>query len=129
MTARAGRITFAVTLAAGVLLGCAGADAGQEVAADRRQEVATTTFSGRTMPFDLYTHCGIDEARIGSRYFEAKTPLSDGAGSPPAGWGNPTQSGTMTLTSETEAVFTDNSGHVVQFRARPGATAFKLICQ
>ncbi|MFE0700364.1 hypothetical protein [Streptomyces sp. NPDC058872] len=71
---------------------------------------------------------GIDEARIGSTYFEAETPLSDGSGNPPEGWDDPTQLGTMTLKSESEAVFTDDAGHEVRFVARPGASAFKHIC-
>jgi hypothetical protein len=79
--------------------------------------------------FTLYTHCGIDEARIGSRYFEAVHPLSDGAGNPPAGWGNPFQQGTMTLLSPTTAVFRDDAGHKVVFRLRPDATSFKHLCE
>lgn len=86
------------------------------------------TPSGRTIPFELYTHCGIDEALVGSTYFEASTPLSDGSGNPPEGWGNPTQWGTMTLKSESEAVFTDDAGHEVHFRARPGANTPKQVC-
>ena len=82
-----------------------------------------------TIAFQLYTHCGIDEARIGSAYFEAETPLSDGSAGPPEGWDNPYQSGRMTLTSATRAVFTDDAGHEVVFRARPGAKSFKVICE
>ncbi|MEU1231995.1 hypothetical protein [Streptomyces sp. NPDC005828] len=120
MTQRAVQIIFALTLAAGVLAGCAQGD--EEVNTGR------ATPPGRTIPFDLYTHCGIDEARIGSRYFAAETPLSDGSGNPPEGWGNPYQRGTMTLTSETEAVFTDDAGHEVKFRARPGTEPSKPLC-
>jgi hypothetical protein len=79
-------------------------------------------------PYRLYTHCGIDEARIGNRYFEAVHPLSDGHGNPPAGWENPFQQGTMTLLSTSEAVFRDDAGHHVLFRVRPGATSFKHLC-
>jgi hypothetical protein len=78
--------------------------------------------------YQLYTHCGIDEARIGNRYYEAVHPLSDGQGNPPAGWGNPYQPGTMTLQPPAAAVFRDDAGHQVQFRLRPGATAFKHVC-
>lgn len=35
-----------------------------------------------SIPYELYTHCGIDEALIGSTYFEAVTPLSGGAANP-----------------------------------------------
>jgi hypothetical protein len=34
----------------------------------------------------------------------------------------------MTLISPAEAVFRDSVGHQVQFRLRPGATAFKHLC-
>ena len=83
---------------------------------------------GSAQPYRLYTHCGIDEARIGSRYYQAVHPLSDGQGNPPAGWGNPYQQGTMTLLSPSRAVFRDDTGHYVQFRLRPGATSFKRLC-
>jgi hypothetical protein len=79
-------------------------------------------------PYLLMTHCGIDEARIGGRYFEAVHPLSDGQGNPPTGWGNPFQRGTITLLSPTEALFNDQAGHRVLFRLRPGATTFKQLC-
>jgi hypothetical protein len=79
-------------------------------------------------PYRLYTHCGIDEARIGNRYFEAVHPLSDGHGNPPAGWGNPFQRGTMALLSSSEAIFRDDAGHHVLFRVRQGATSFKDLC-
>jgi hypothetical protein len=91
-------------------------------------EATAATATARSLPYDLYTHCGIDEARIGNRYFKATPPLSDGSGNPPAGWGNPYQAGTMTLVSVTEAVFTDKPGHRVVFRLRPGATTFLATC-
>lgn len=80
-------------------------------------------------PYRLYTHCGIDEAKIGATFYEAHTPLHDGAHNPPPGWGNPYQDGTMTITSATEAVFRDDKGHEVVFRVRPGATDFKQLCR
>jgi hypothetical protein len=89
---------------------------------------AAPTPAGSAQSYRLYTHCGIDEARIGSGYFEAVHPLSDGQGNPPAGWGNPFQQGTMTLLSPSAAVFRDDAGHYVQARLRPGATAFKRLC-
>jgi hypothetical protein len=82
----------------------------------------------KSVPYNLYTHCGVSEARVGSQYYLAARPLSDGAGNPPAGWGNPYQAGTMTLVSATEAVFTDTAGHRVIFRARPGAKTFLRLC-
>ena len=84
--------------------------------------------AGKSVPYDLYTHCGISEARVGTHYYLADHPLSDGAGNPPAGWGDPYQAGTMTLVSATEAVFTDTAGHRVTFRARPDAKTFLRVC-
>ncbi|MFH8259541.1 hypothetical protein [Streptomyces roseolus] len=130
MTRKAGQMIIALALAAGTLAGCSQADGSTDADAVRTAPppVRTAPPPVRTIAYELYTHCGIDEARVGSTYFEAETPLSDGSGNPPDGWGNPTQLGTMTLTSETEAVFTDGAGHEVRFRARPGARAFKHIC-
>jgi hypothetical protein len=91
-------------------------------------KAVTAPTAAKPLPYDLYTHCGIDEARIGNRYFQAAPPLSDGSGDPPAGWDNPYQAGTMTLVSATEAVFTDASGHRVAFKVRPGAKTFLRVC-
>ncbi|HET6706712.1 hypothetical protein [Amycolatopsis sp.] len=79
--------------------------------------------------FPLFTHCGVDEAKIGDRFYEAETPLIGPARSAPPGWDNPYQEGTMTLTSPAAAVFRDDSGHEVRFRLRPGATEFKQFCE
>ena len=73
----------------------------------------------KQLPYDLYTHCGIDYARVGNRYYEATPPLSDGSGNPPPGWGNPYQPGTLTVISPTQAVFTDKAGHRVVFTLVP----------
>jgi predicted small lipoprotein YifL len=94
--------------------------------------VPTATVSAarvsETVPYVLYTHCGIDEARLDNRYYEAIDPLSDGNGNPPAGWDNPFQKGTMHRVSTTEIEFQDERGHHVLFRLRPEATGFKRIC-
>ena len=42
---------------------------------------------GSAQPYVLYTHCGIDEARIGSRYFEAGAPAQRRTGQPAAALG------------------------------------------
>lgn len=93
-----------------------------------KTKATATAAMARSSPYNLYTHCGVDEARIGNRYFEATRPLSDGSGNPPAGWGNPYQAGTMTQVSPAEAVFTDSAGHHVTFRLRPGARSFRHVC-
>ncbi len=79
-------------------------------------------------PYALYTHCGISEANIGGRWYAADTPLSDGNGNPPAGWGNPYQPGTITFRSPTQVEFTDKAGHDVLFTLRPNATGPLQIC-
>ena len=115
-----------LTGAAMVLAACGGTAAQAAKPAAPSRTVAATV--GSAHPYVLYTHCGIDEARIGNRYFEALHPLSDGRDDPPAGWGNPYQRGTMTLLSPDEALFRDNAGHQVLFRARPGAKSFMHVC-
>jgi hypothetical protein len=113
-----------LAIVAGVVTACA--SPGLLPAA--RPAGAATAAARSPQPYQLYTHCGIDEARLGNRYFEAVDPLSDGAGNPPPGWGNPYQAGTITLVSPTEAVFRDAAGHRVLFRLRPGATGFRHVC-
>jgi hypothetical protein len=114
--------TVAVALAA-----CGGGPAARAIVPAEPSARAAAA-AGAAQPYQLYTHCGIDEARLGNRFFEAVHPLSDGQGNPPPGWGNPYQQGTVTLLSPTRAVFRDNAGHKVQFRLRPGATGFKRVC-
>ena len=113
-----------LAIAAGVVSAC-GSPAPPPTA---RPAGTAAAAAGSPQPYELYTHCGIDEARLGNRYFEAVHPLSDGNGNPPPGWGNPYQQGTMTLVSATEAVFRDAAGHRVLFRLRPGATGFRHVC-
>lgn len=128
---RAGAAAVAVGLAAGIVaVSCQGPASHPAGAATQRQAEprVTTTTTALSVPYTLYTHCGISEARISGRYYQAVHPLSDGSGNPPAGWGNPYQAGTMTLLSETEAVFTDKAGHRVLFALRPGAKAFLHVC-
>jgi hypothetical protein len=79
---------------------------------------------GIAYPFDLYTHCGVLGTDVGGVWFAAAPPLVEGAGNPPAGWGNPYQPGTLTLVDTEEAVFADEVGHRVRLvaddTARPG---------
>lgn len=100
----------------GILCGCApqaGPPAG----------VSTSTAS----PFALYTHCGVYEARVDDTFYLAAEPLDDGHGNPPPGWGNPYQSGTITVDGTT-AIFRDEAGHTVTFHERPAATSFLRTC-
>ena len=125
------RVLLAATALA-ALAGCSGPAAQRTrptpagTAAPAAAVAGTTAVAGT--PYRLYTHCGIREANIGGRWFVAATPLGDGNGNPPPGWGNPYQDGTITVVSPTEAVFADDSGHRVRFLLRPGATAPATIC-
>ncbi len=123
---RRGGPPMAGAVVAVILAACGGPAA--PVAGPAGPSATEAAYAGRPQPYQLYTHCGIDEARIGDHYFAAVHPLSDGHDNPPPGWGNPYQQGTMTLLSPAGAVFRDNAGHQVQFRLRPGATAFKHLC-
>lgn len=76
--------------------------------------------------FALYTHCGVREARVGDRYYEATPVLDDGAGNPPRGWERAV--GTMTVLSDGTAHFSAPGGLEADFRERPNATAFAIIC-
>jgi hypothetical protein len=126
---RAGACAVAVGLAAGmVAVACEGSTAPGTRAAPRVTATTTAITTGQSRPYALYTHCGVSEARFAGRYYKADHPLSDGAGNPPAGWGNPYQAGTMTMVSATKAVFTDKAGHRVVFDLRPGATGFLTMC-
>ncbi len=97
-------------------------------AAVAKPRIPATAVVVRSLRYNLQTHCGVDEARIDDRYFEAVHPLIDRSGQAPAGWQDPYQAGTMTLVSTAEAVFTDHAGHRVVFRLRPGAKAFRRAC-
>jgi hypothetical protein len=106
----------AVPLAA-VLAGCESTPS--PAAPPSPTTAAARTTAPKPVPYNLYTHCGIDYAQVGNRYYEATPPLSDGSGNPPPGWGNPYQPGTMTVLSPTQAVFTDKAGHRVVFTLVP----------
>lgn len=112
----------AAAAALAVLSGCA-------APASPQSNVSTspTTTAASSVPFTLFTHCGIHEARVQDTFFVAEQPLDDGHGNPPAGWGNPYQSGTITVAGS-RAVFRDDSGHTVTFHERPGATSFLETC-
>jgi|SRR5580704_13499115 hypothetical protein len=127
---RGARRWGAAAILAGAAMVLAACDGGTVTVAATSAAPSRTaaTASGPARSYLLYTHCGIDEARIGNRYYRAVHPLSDGQGNPPAGWGNPYQRGTMTLLSHDEALFRDDAGHQVLFRLRPGARSFQHVC-
>jgi hypothetical protein len=127
----------AIAAAAAVVVTAAGAWAVFQSEAPQAPPISTTSTPSTpstppsatsqqpvVIPYELYTHCGIDDASVNGIFYEAETPIPE----PLQGWGNPYQMGTMTLVSPSEVIFRDDLGHVVRFRARPGATAFKRVC-
>jgi hypothetical protein len=66
----------------------------------------------RAEPHRLYTHCGIQWARIDGTFWRATRPQSDGYGNPPRGWSNPFQTGTLVFRSRTTAEFSSSAGSV-----------------
>lgn len=88
---------------------------------------SSSTF-GKTIPFDLYTHCGIGEIKAFGKYFERiGGTLGDGFGNPPRGWDNPYDKGTLSVVGPS-AVFRDSYGHEVNFQLLPKATGFSTMC-
>ncbi len=56
--------------------------------------------------FEVYTHCGVENTRIRGVWWHAKPPLyNKRRNGPPAGWGDPYQTGTLTMVSDDRAVF------------------------
>ena len=86
---------------------------GTMAAPDEALSVPASPVVGVAYPFDLYTHCGIRGAELGGVWFAVDPPLVEGAGNPPAGWGNQYQRGAVTLLTADEAVFRDDAGHEV----------------
>jgi hypothetical protein len=84
-----------------------------------------TSSAHRGTPYRLYTHCGIEWARIDGTYWRAIPPLSDGSGNPP-GWGNPFQEGTLSRTRGATAEFNSPAGSVTFHRTN--RTRPPLIC-
>ncbi len=56
--------------------------------------------------FEVYTHCGVENTRIHGDWWHAKPPLyNKRRNGPPPGWGDPYQTGTLTMVSDNRAVF------------------------
>ncbi len=78
---------------------------------------------GRGYPYTLWTHCGIEHARIDGTVWVADPPLGNGA-NPPREWENPRAEGTLVLQTGDTATFTSAAGQLAYFRrAGPGDPA------
>ena len=69
----------------------------------------------RTVPFTIYTHCGVDIVSVGGDWYQAKPPANDGNGNRPAGWDTPTDTGELSIYEDGTARFTSHAGHVATF--------------
>jgi hypothetical protein len=98
---------------------------GSETAGQPAQKTSPVD-STHSVPFNLFTHCGIKWARIRGTYWRAEDELSDGNGNPPEGWGNPYQSGRLSFQSRRTATFRSPAGLVVFHRTSQSKPPF--IC-
>ena len=81
---------------------------------------------GKPYDYTMYTHCGAQEMKFDDRYWRA-APVGAPPANAPFDWADPQQPGTVTLISESEAVF-EAKGSEMRFVLRPGATGFERIC-
>jgi len=74
---------------------------------------------GQSMPYSLYTHCGILSIELNGHTYYAQPPLGHGSGNPPPGWGNPYDDGTLTTVDVHHAEFRHPAGHAATFTDTP----------
>ena len=74
---------------------------------------------GTGYPYTLYVHCGIRDARFDGQLWMADPMLSDGGGNPPLDWTPGDSRGNMKLVRDDLAVFTAESGRIVEFKPWP----------
>lgn len=68
----------------------------------------------------VWTHCGVQSTYVKGELWLADPPLGDH--NPPAGWNDPSETGTFTITGTDSAEFRTDSGQTATFvRAAPGA--------
>lgn len=70
---------------------------------------------GESYDYVLYTHCGIEWAPIDGVWWRTD-PLGVAVGSPPDGWANPHDAGTLAVESDDRATYTSDTGITVEFR-------------
>jgi hypothetical protein len=82
---------------------------------------------GETYDYVLYTHCGVQWARVDGVWWESEL-LDDGNANPPEDWGNPYDKGQLTVIDGTTAEYTGGPGATVRFE-RTGATEPPFACE
>lgn len=74
---------------------------------------------GQPYKYILYVHCGVRQAYFDGRWWVPSPPPGGDNVSPPAGWGNPQDSGTIVLTADDMASFKSSTGTTVGFSPAP----------
>lgn len=69
---------------------------------------------GESYDYVLYTHCGIEWARIDGVWWRTP-PVDDGNANPPSGWGNPYDAGELLVVDDTTAVYSGGPDVEVEF--------------
>jgi hypothetical protein len=72
-----------------------------------------------SVPFDLYTHCGVVSLQFRGRTYRAAHPLVGEGNSAPVGWGNPYQHGRLTILGPTRVRFAAPGLPDVEFVVTP----------
>ena len=83
---------------------------------------------GQANPYTLYVHCGIRDARFDGRLWMADPMLSDGSGNPPLDWTAADSRGKMKLVRDDLAVFTAESGRIIEFIPWPPNVEWRPCC-
>lgn len=99
-------LTFAMMTVALIISGCGFGDSSPSDNELAKYAEARPAL-GKAVDFWFYTHCGIENARIGGVWWQVNDPLygANGPGDSPDGWGNPYQKGRLTVLSADKATF------------------------
>ena len=81
---------------------------------------------GTGYAYTLYVHCGVRDARFDGRLWMADPMLSDGSGNPTLDWTAADSRGKMKLVGDDLAVFTAESGRIVEFKPWPLNVEWRL---
>lgn len=82
---------------------------------------------GETYDYVLYTQCGVEWAPVDGVWWQTD-PLGVAIGSPPDGWGNPLDAGTLAVADDDTATYTSDMGIDVEFR-RTDITEAPFTCE
>ena len=82
---------------------------------------------GKSYDYTLYTHCGIEWARIDGFWWHT-TPINDGNSNPPLGWDNPYDTGELVVIDHFTAVYNSGRDINVEFKRTIEVKA-PFVCQ